>query len=322
MNRTQKPFTGKDLAIVIPTKDRPEKVHNVLKSLANQSVSCRRIILVDGGQSVKDIVLAFGDRLPVEYCQCNPPGQIRQRNMGISLLNYQTPLIGFLDDDIVLEPQAIEAMITFWNKCADNTAGVSFNIISGRIYRHSWIRWIFGMSAPQKGRVLRSGYNVANSPDNIDLETQWLCGGATVWRKEVLKEFPCKEVYADWAICEDLIFSYPIGKEYPLFVCANAKVRHEHVYDHKSKMKYQYYGRNSTLWRFYFVESHSELSRLFFLWMILWQIIARSLLGIISFQKSHIQYALGQIEGVWVGITTVLRGESLLSVLNENTGNH
>ena len=322
MEKQRQIYSGRDVAFIIPTKDRPEKVKNVLESIASQTMSCGRLIVVDGGQSVKNIVMGFVDRLPVEYYECHPPGQIRQRNMALSLLNGRTPLVGFLDDDIVLEPQALEAMITFWNKCESDTAGVSFNIINGRIYRHSWIRWIFGMSAPQKGRILCSGYNVANSPANIDLETQWLCGGATVWKREVLKEFPCKEIYANWAICEDLIFSYPIGKKYPLYVCADAKVRHEHVYDHKDKMKYKYYGRNATLWRFYFVESHSELSRLFFLWMILAQIIARSLLGIISFQKSHIQYALGQIEGVWVGITTVLRGESLLSVLNENTGNH
>lgn len=318
MNETKKTYTGDDVAFIIPTKDRPEKVKNVLESIASQTMPCGRLIVVDGGQSVKDIVVSFSGRLPVEYYECHPPGQIRQRNMAISLLDDRTPLVGFLDDDIVLEPRALEAMITFWNKCEPDTAGVSFNIVNNPPYRHSWMRAVIGMSSPQQGRVLRSGYNVTTSPVTSDLKTQWLCGGATVWKREILKKFTNKEVSSRWAICEDVIFSYPIGKKSPLYVCADARVRHEHVYDHTTKMKYRYYGRTVTLWRLYFVESHSELSRMFFLWMLLGQITVRCISGIISFRMSDIQYAVGQIEGAIIGLSALFRGVNLLSLLNEN----
>ena len=318
MNETKKPYTGQDIAFIIPTKDRPEKMKNVLESLASQTMSCCRLIVVDGGQSVKDIVMGFVDRLPVEYCECHPPGQIRQRNMALSLLDGRTPLVGFLDDDIVLEPQALEKMVTFWNKCEPDTAGVSFNIVNNSPYRHSWMRAVIGMGSPQQGRVLRSGYNVAASPVDIDLKVQWLCGGATVWRQEILKGFINKDVSSRWAICEDVIFSYPIGKKFPLYVCADARVRHEHVYDHTAKMKYRYYGRTVTLWRLHFVESHAELSRIFFLWMLLGQIVARCMSGIISFRMSDIQYAVGHIEGAIIGLSALFRGVNLLSLLNEN----
>ncbi len=319
MNETKKTYTGHDVAYIIPTKDRPEKVKNVLESLASQTMSCGRLIVVDGGQSVKDIVMGFVDRLPVEYYECHPPGQIRQRNMALSLLDGRTPLVGFLDDDIVLEPRALEAMITFRNKCEPDTAGVSFNIMNNPLYRHSWMRAVIGMSSPQQGQVLRSGYNVTTSPVTSDLKTQWLCGGATVWRQEILKKFTNKEISSRWAICEDVIFSYPIGKIFPLYVCADARVRHEHIYDHTAKMKYRYYGRTATLWRLYFVESHAELSRIFFLWMLLGQITARCISGIISFRMSDIQYAIGQIEGAIIGLSALFRGSNLLSFLNEDT---
>lgn len=312
-------YMAKDVAFIIPTKDRPEKLKNLIDSIAGQNEVCGRVIVVDGGKSVRDVVRGFSDRLPVEYYECHPPGQIRQRNMAISLLDDQTPLVGFLDDDIVLEPQALEAMLTFWNKCEPDTAGVSFNIVNNSPYRHSWMRAVIGMSSPQQGRVLRSGYNVATSPVDIDLKVQWLCGGATVWKREILQKFINKEVCSRWAICEDVIFSYPIGKRFPLYVCADAKVRHEHVYDHTAKMKYRYYGRTITLWRLYFVESHAELSRIFFLWMLLGQITARCISGIISFRISDIQYAIGQIEGAIIGLSALLRGLNLLSFLNEDT---
>jgi glycosyltransferase involved in cell wall biosynthesis len=66
MNKARHRYEGGDLAFVIPTKDRPGKIGDFLTSLSQQSVSCGRVIVVDGGESVKDIVLSFSDRLPVE----------------------------------------------------------------------------------------------------------------------------------------------------------------------------------------------------------------------------------------------------------------
>ena len=319
MNETKKTYTGHDVAFIIPTKDRPEKVKNVLESIASQTMSCGRLIVVDGGQSVKDICMGFVDRLPVEYHECSPPGQIRQRNFGIAKLKGAYPLVGSLDDDIVLEPRAVEEIVAFWNRCEKNTAGVSFNIVNIPSHRYSWSKAAIGMSSSQQGRILRSGYNVLGSPTDTDLRVQWLPGGATVWRRGILEKFTNREISSRWAICEDVIFSYPIGKEFPLYVCANARARHEHIYDHKARMKYRYYGRTITLWRLYFVESHAELSRLFFLWMLLGQIIARCVSGIFLFRSRDIQYAIGQIEGALAGLRLLTRGSDLLPLLSEDT---
>ena len=140
---------------------------------------------MDGGRSVKGIVMSFSDRLPVEYYECYPPGQIRQKNKGVSLLDGRTSRVGFLNDDIVLDAQALERMIVFWNGCEPDTAGVSFNIVNGPPYRFSWVKALMGMSSPRQGRVLRSGYNVATTPVGCSLKHSGLCGGAMVWRKEI-----------------------------------------------------------------------------------------------------------------------------------------
>lgn len=310
-------YYGSDLAIIIPTKDRPEKVNNLLNSLSKQTLSCGRIIIIDSGQNIKNIVDSFVNSLPAEYYRSPIQGQIFQRNLGISLLNEKTQLVCSLDDDIVLEPEAIASMISFWNNCECDTAGVSFNIINNPPFNHTWFKAFIGMSSPEQGRVLASGYNVAISPVDKDIQTQWLCGGATVWKKEIINEFKNKEIISKWAICEDVIFSYPIGKKYPLYVCADAKVRHEHVYDHKAKMKYRYYGRTITLWRLHFVESHSELSRALYFWMVLWQIFIRFLMGMLLFRPQEIQYAFGQIEGVITGSIAIIKDKELLLILNE-----
>ncbi len=78
MNNVKPVYTSQDFAIVVPTYNRPQKVHELLQSLTEQSVTPGRIIIVDGGNSIEKAVLAFKDQLPVEYHRCEPPGQIRQ----------------------------------------------------------------------------------------------------------------------------------------------------------------------------------------------------------------------------------------------------
>jgi glycosyltransferase involved in cell wall biosynthesis len=317
VSEDRRTYGGTDLAILVPTKDRPHKLRCLLESLAQQTEPCGRIIVIDGGESVRDTVMSFAGRLPVEYQACHPPGQIRQRNMGIALLDDSTPLVGSLDDDIVLLPTAVEHLIRFWNTRDHDTAGVSFNIVNLPAERHSWLTGLFGLTGPEQGRVLRSGRNTPILSVPSDLRTQWLCGGATVWKLHILRTFSNRERYAQWAMAEDLLFSYPIGKLYPLYVCADAKVRHEHVFDHKIPMKHKYYGRTETLWRFAFVESHKELSRAAFLWMQSATIVARLCKGVLCFQPRHIQFAIGQADGVACGLAALMRGDDVASLLSE-----
>ena len=225
--------------------------------------------------------------------------------------------MGCLDDDIVLLPSALEKMIECWNRCSADTAGISFNIINMPADRHNWLKGVMGLSGPVQGRVLRSGRSTPIAPVTVDIAAEWLCGGATVWRLDVLTKYSNREAHARWAPLEDLIFSYPIGKRHPLYVCAAAEVRHEHVYDHNVRMKYAYYGRTETLWRLFFVESNHELSRVRFLWLQVTTILARLFMAITSLQMRHLQFAVGQITGVLIGMKALIQGRDLFALLNE-----
>jgi len=311
-------YSASDLAIVIPTKDRPAKIANLLASLVQQTVRCGRIIIVDSGEDLFEVVARFQEFLPIEYYRTSVQGQIHQRNRGLSLIEERTPLVCLLDDDIILDPYAFEAMISFWNNCELDTAGVSFNIVNMPRFKHTLLKSMIGMSSSKQGKVLLSGYNVFTSPVEQDIRTQWLCGGATVWKKKILDTYINKEIPSKWAICEDVIFSYPIGKRYPLYVCAGAKVRHEHVLDHKSKSKHRYYGRTITLWRLYFVESHAELSRVLYFWMLSWQILARCFAGLFLMRPQELQYGIGQMEGALAGLKAIFRRSSIFELLVED----
>ena len=122
-------YNTSDLAVIIPTKDRPTHVKRHLQSLAGQDCDLGRVIIVASGLNIEKIVLSFKDRLPVEYYH-SEPGQVRQRNLAISLLDDSTKLVASMDDDATYHKGAILEMINFWNSVELETAGVGFNIVT------------------------------------------------------------------------------------------------------------------------------------------------------------------------------------------------
>lgn len=261
-------YTSSDLSFVIPTYNRPEQLRKLLTSLAAQE-GCGGVVVVGSGENVGCVVSEFADSLPIQYLHSDEGGQILQRNKGIALLGESASLVGFLDDDLVLECGALSAMIECWNRVPEETAGVAFNIINEGQYSHNWKYGLFCLSSSRKGEVLSSGFAVPFYGTESDVPVRWLGGGYTVWRKGVVHEFPQQPVNSRWAIGEDVRFSYPVGKKYPLHVCASARVRHEHVVDQAPlESVHCYRGRKWGVAQYYFVKQHEELSGVACLWMV------------------------------------------------------
>ncbi|MFC2117185.1 glycosyltransferase family 2 protein [Bacteroidota bacterium] len=250
----------KDLAVIIPTKDRPVQVKRHLQSLVEQQCTLGRVILVASGQDIKDIVMAFKNVLPVEYHHCDQ-GQIKQRNLGISLLDDSTKLVATMDDDVTYLDDAILKMIEFWNGAQPDTGGVGFNISNLPPNNHNYYLNLLGFSASESGRVLKSGFNTSISNVEKDVKVEWLNGGATVWRQDVLMNNQHKELNLKWAVCEDLIYSYPLSKQYSLYICSAAKVEIEEVVMNSEPREFYIdRGRYIYLMGLYFILQNKDLS--------------------------------------------------------------
>jgi len=253
-------YVSTDLAVIIPTKDRPREVSRLLQSISELNCKVGRIIVIASGQDIRDQVMFFMDRIPVEYCS-SEPGQIKQRNKGISLLDDSTKLVATMDDDAVFHKDAVSEMIQFWNSIPSETAGVGFNIVNQPANRHTWLRGLCGVSVPEAGKVLKSG--VCTPIKNIDhnIRTEWLNGGATVWSQEILRNYEHNEINSKWAVFEDLIFSYPIGKKYPIYVCKSSNVKIDESFYNKDDIFTSIYkGKTLFIWGYYFVSLNSNLS--------------------------------------------------------------
>ena len=314
---TRAPYTGLDLAWLIPTKDRPGHVRSLLDSLAAQTLPCGRVIVVASGANIEDVVASYGARLPVAYFYCDPPGQIRQRNLGIARLDASTPLVGFLDDDLVLEPDALERMIECWNRIEPDAAGVGFNIVNAPAYRAPWPASL--LPQPVTGRVLRSGYNTRIDAIERDIRTQWLGGGYTVWRREILEAYRQPELKTRWAIGEDIRFSYPVGKRHPLYVCAAAKVRLVPTFDQAPPdAVHRYRGRKGTLAAFYFASLHPELSRTACLMRLAAKCAGQFLGAAARGDRAGLQNSLGQAEAIVTCMRSMLGRTEVRAALEDD----
>jgi glycosyltransferase involved in cell wall biosynthesis len=289
-------YKSLDLSIIVPTFNRAYKLEKLLDSIVLQTVLPGRVIIIDGSDASKDLIEFYTKKIPVEYHQCIPPSQLSQRNFGIDLIKSDSKLIALLDDDIILASNCLEEILKFWELVEDETAGISFNITNQLDNKSSFIERALGLSHNQPGKVLRSGMSIPISPAKKNHKVEWLQGGATVWRSEILIKCRHKNIRSRWAIGEDLIYSYSIGKNYPLYVCSTACVRHEHTFNDESQKNNWYHGRTQTIWMHHFVsQNKDDLSEPLFLWVTVLRMSGKLIRGVAMGKIGDIYFAQGQL---------------------------
>lgn len=302
------PVQSEELCIITPTKSRHRQLTCLLTTLAAQTRRVGQIIIADGGRDAQTVVAPFADRLPVRWLDCPQPGQIIQRNLALQQVAPQIKVIIYLDDDIQLAPGAIEVLLDFWNTRPVTPAGVSFNITNMPPQPDNPVRHFFCMQTEPRGKVLASGYNTPVTRLTNDIESQWLIGGATAWRKDILLSHVNEGIASRWAITEDLMFSYALWKRGErLFACARARVQHIDETPVETFKAGIFRGYNATVWRYLFVTRHPELSPWLFLWMMTGQSLAR--LGSAATGRFwQLGYVLGNAKGMGQCLRALLFG--------------
>ncbi|MBV0914165.1 glycosyltransferase family 2 protein [Anianabacter salinae] len=266
-----------EICVITPTKGRPVQLNQMLKTLAAQTTPPGQVIIADGGRDVEDLVRGFTNCLNVMWLPCPEPGQIVQRNHAMEFLAPQIWAVAYIDDDIQFSPEAFAEIRAHWNAQECAPAGISFNLTNMPEQIPSLFRRFFAMNSRPFGRVWRSGYNAPISGLDRSIRCQWLLGGATLWRRDILETYENPVGPVPWAICEDLIFSYPIGKTQPLLACAEARALHVDDVPPQSYERARARTRTAVLWRAFFVDQNADLSKLGFLWMLFGQVLGRSI---------------------------------------------
>src|SRR5262245_61263384 len=95
------------VSVVIPTRNRSTPLRRTLESLASQSVQPAELIIVDASEKVcaQGTQVIPGLRSFVSWLKADVQGAASQRNQGTRAGSL--PVIGFMDDDILLESECI-----------------------------------------------------------------------------------------------------------------------------------------------------------------------------------------------------------------------
>jgi glycosyltransferase involved in cell wall biosynthesis len=294
------------LALVVPTKDRPEDMRTLMQSLRQQTRKADQLIVVDGSDpDIRRVIDEFPD-LQIDYVRVFPPSLSKQRNAGMARLNRAITLAGYLDDDIVLEPDAIESMLGFWESADDDIGGASFNIVNAPMPNKVFVKRWFGIEDRVPGKLLKSGCPTTLGPQDRNIETDWLCGGATVWRRSIVESYKYDEWFVGTGFMEDVDFSFKVKERYRLFLISSARLAH---YMSPVRPERQYLlGMWQILNRMYLVRKyrHRGLS----VWRAWVAHIGLLMLNVgQAMLKGDIEY-LSRARGNFAGILILLRGET------------
>ncbi len=298
------PRWNHSLALIVPTKDRRDSLQRLLASLEAQSVRPDQVIVVNAGFEECRSVAAGFPHLNISYMHRPGFSAAGARNAGLVALAPDIELVGFLDDDNVLDPRVLEAMISFWRNARADVGGAGFNVQYVRIGAQngpkrrsrfaSWLHRTFQDTGGPLGKVPRSGFPRRYYPVAETIEVEWLDTFAAVFRREVVDQFRFDEFFVGYSYLEFLDFTYAISRKYRLYLVEDACVTN---YGLPISRSYTL-GKKQVINRIYLVRKHKELS----LWrcfpMLVLQMIFNVTVGVLLRDSAHLKRALGNCAGL------------------------
>ena len=253
------------IAILIATKDRPEKLDSLLLSLTHSEQYIRQVVIVSSGNSISSIVKRYSDLINLKHIHSEISGQIHQKSIGIQAIEGGINWILFLDDDVTLPPNSLEILVSEYLNNSKFVNVFAFGLkIEGIKYRkYSWfikllLSWFF-LYSKQKGRVLGSGH-AQNYQDSLtDTETQWI-NGISIWRIETLQSYGLINSKLSYAAYEDVIFSYRVSRNYPIIFASKVTVKSQDSDEIQPITLNQF--KSGSYMRYFFVSKYPNLSRI------------------------------------------------------------
>lgn len=256
-------------AILIATRNRPQKIVQLLTSICELSHQPSQVVIVSSGSPIHEEILDFQKKLNINYSHLNQGGQIRQKIEGLKLVSHSVDWILFLDDDVLLNKNSVSNAFRYLEGEGNTKTIVGIGFKNGdsvdkssSLFK-SIVSQFFGIINTNRGSVTKNGQSVDYMDSLETIETKWL-NGISMWRRDIGLEYNIPFLEAPYSSCEDLIFSYSASKKGRLLFIPDC----EFTFQEDSLVLKQSFSvfKSTTYWRLYFVLSHNELSVYKFLW--------------------------------------------------------
>ena len=290
-------------SLIIPTKDRPNRLGKLFESMENFISYINEIIIVDSSNKenfefTKKFISKFKNVKLLE----SVPSTSKQRNLGIENYNKKNKFIMFCDDDITFEKNSINIISEFIysNK---NYLGYGFNLIEKnknslieKLKKNKFLE-INGFYNSKPGVICENGWHTKNSNLVEKLETNWLSTQACIYRSSIFNDCKFDTNLGNYSYLEDLFFSYNVFKKGKLIICSEAKYNHTNSINRKSFS----FGVQETINRHKFVKMNNLNIKKFYLTIIIKTFF--SLLNVLIGKINYFPKFIGNFLGIFLCIS-------------------
>ncbi|MEY4939531.1 MAG: hypothetical protein RIQ93_1266 [Verrucomicrobiota bacterium] len=221
-----------ECSLVIATMNRSDALAEAFASLATQTHPAAAIVVVDAStdRSTVELCQKWSGRLPLRWVEAGARSSALQRNQGAAQVS--TPLVGFMDDDVVLPPATLQ-------KLADGFSGEQVGGVAGRIIGLSHrrpqglLKCYYRLQAGYThrdfgGRIIGPAINLMPSfeadPRTL-IPAEWLNSTLVLYRRELFERerFP---LFDGYSFLEDAHLSVRIGRTHELYFHNDAPYAH------------------------------------------------------------------------------------------------
>jgi GT2 family glycosyltransferase len=297
-------------AIVVCTKDRPERIRTVCHNIAQERPDAL-VMIVDASvstatQYVCSEVRRLHRNLDLRWIRAPRPGLARQRNHAVSMCQEAgVSIVHFIDDDVELLPGYFDAIERRFAS-EPTLIGVGGSVQNQRIEKHVIFNRIFLLSGRYPYTILKSGRVVNPQPvhgaqrKSGTHRIDWLQGFAMSYRIEAFRSFEFDERLSGYSLGEDRDFSFRLSRSHILAIEPEARCLHHRAPENRHSG--ERFGFESTILLHAWVREHRKdgLSLVAFYWALLGDLI-RHLIAIPTRQP-------GRAGDPWPYVKGVLRG--------------
>ena len=244
-----------NVSIIIPTRNRYNKLINTISYLSKNSFFFKELIIVDSSENKKEYKKYLESKfknLNLKIFNSSPSISL-QRNIGLRRVNKNSNYIMFLDDDIKFEKNSLRVMKNFLIK-NKKYFGIGFNLITKdhhyfieKIKKSKLFKFL-GVYDSTKGKVTLSGWHTKAINLKNDTLVEWLSTQAVIYKYKIIKKKRFNVNYGIYSYLEDLDFSYEIKKK--LIIHSKARYSSNNIVK-RNKFKF---GQKEIINRFIFVK--------------------------------------------------------------------
>lgn len=283
------------VSVVIPTKDRPDELSRMLETMAAQTVAPLEVIVVDASEPPVEAVAIEHSDLPMRYLRHLPPSSAQQRNRGLETVSPDATFVMFVDDDVLLRPDALERMFAYFAEAPAPVAGAALNILDAEDRTTGWLRRSalvrgLGLYSATPGDVARSGWQTAAATVDRVTPVRWLSTCAVWWRRDAIRRHRFDPFFVGYSYLEDLDFSLGMARDHDLVVVPDGML--EHIPSKKGRSSRFAFGRMEVENRLYVVRKHG-LS----VWRCTLTMLLRSIMNLAPLLRGHLGESLGRMAG-------------------------